>query len=55
MGNYNSNDLRDIIMYLKDAIINTTNLNLALCWIVELFVAIQAHNSGRTGTFTFKT
>ena len=42
-------------MCLKDAIVDTNNLSLALCWIVELFVAIQAQNSGKIGIFAFKT
>lgn len=55
MGYYNSDNLDDVITCLKDAIIETSNLSLALCWLVELFVAIHAKKSGRIGKFYFLT
>lgn len=55
MGQYNSGELDDIITSLRDAIIDTNNLSLALCWLVELFIALQAKASGKKGTFMFQT
>lgn len=55
MGKYNHAELVSIIDELRDSIALTTNASLALCWLVELFNAIQALKSGIKGTFTFTT
>lgn len=55
MGVYNSSDLQSLIDELRDSIVLTNNASLALCWLVELFVALQALKSGIKGTFTFTT
>lgn len=55
MGVYNSSDLQSLIDELRDSIVLTNNASLALCWLVELFNAIQALESGIKGTFTFTT
>lgn len=55
MGKYNHNELPDIVDELRDSIALTLNASLALCWLVELFNAIQALKSGIKGTFNFTT
>lgn len=55
MGKYKYKDLELIITSLKDSIVSTPNASLALCWIVELLVALGALKSGKRGEFVFTT
>lgn len=55
MGKYKRDSLDLIITSLRDSIVLTTNASLALCWIVELLVAIKALESGKQGEFIFTT
>lgn len=43
MGYYSRDTINTVILNLRDAITVTSNASLAVCWLVELFVAMCAY------------
>lgn len=55
MGYYSKKTIKTVILNLRDAITLTPNASLAICWIVELFVAMCAYKHGITTTLYYLT
>lgn len=55
MGYYSKKTIKTVILNLRDAITLTSNASLAICWIVELFVAMCAYKHGITTTLYYLT
>lgn len=55
MEYYSRDTIKTVILNLRDAIILTNNASLAICWIVELFVAMCAYKHGITTTLYYLT
>lgn len=55
MGYYSRDTIKTVILNLRDAIILTDNASLAVCWLVELFVAMCAYKHGIATTLYYLT
>lgn len=53
MGYYSRDTIKTVILNLRDAITLTSNASLAVCWLVELFVAMCADKHGIYTTFYY--